>query len=307
MGRWSRIWNEYWFTPAPLADLAVFRIIATAGQLFLYLFLWRPLSGDFLAVSEIPHLYEPLAAVRVLLRPVGTDWVPTLSFVSVAFFVTVGALALSLLGLWTNVSLAAAAVGSVFVQAYAYSFGDVHHPEAIMAIALAILAISPCGRVLSVDNYRRRRRGTSLPIDATSPFARWPARLLICFLGLIYLSAAYYKFKAGGHGWLNGYTLQFYLLQDGLRWHKPLGVWLAGQHGIALVASAVTVLFEALFILVVFIPRLLWLMWPIGFGMHLGILLLMSAGFWEYLILYLAILPWSALVGAYRRRAFAKN
>lgn len=308
IGRMVRAWNSWWFRPAPLADLAIFRMLAAGGQLLVYAVIRRPLETTFLEVAEIPHLYEPLALVRFLMRPVGVEWTPTLVFISIVFWITIAALVLATIGLLTNAAMGVAAIGVAFLQAYAYSFGDFHHSEAIMAISLGILAISPCGRVLSVDRWRRSARnpGWREPgtFDQVSRYAAWPVLLLTCLFSLIYLSAAYYKFKSGGHGWFNGYTLQYYLLQDGLRWEKPLGVWLAGQHGIALVSSAVCVLFEALFFLVVIRPRLLWLFWPVGFGMHVGILVLMSAGFWEFLILYFALLPWSkALQWGRARRA----
>jgi len=305
-----RAWDNFWFKPAPLADIAFFRMVTAGGQLFLYLFVWRPVGREFVAVSEIPHFYDPLAAVKLFLLPMGGAWLPTLVSVTVLYWITVGFLAFAAIGLFTNVSLAFAAAGGVFLQAYVYSFGDFHHPEAIMWITLAFLALSPCGKVLSIDSLRRRaaesvRRGRFTPVaalDQMSPFARWPIRLLVCLFALIYLSAAYYKYLAGGHAWMNGYTLQYYLLQDGLRWNTPLGVWLAGQHGIALISSVVTVLFEALFFLVVFFPALMMIAWPIGFAMHVGILVLMSAGFFEYLVLYLAMLPWTSFLRWVRMR-----
>lgn len=310
MKRLGKIWNDYWFRPAPLADLAIFRIIAAGGQLFNYLVIWRPIHRDFAALSEIPHLYDPLAVVRLFLRPMGPEWLPPLAFLTVLFWITVAALVLATLGLLTNASLTAAAAGGLFLQAYAYSFGDFHHPEALMALALVCLALSPCGRVLSLDAIRRRartavarRRWVAAPaLDEMSAFARWPLRMLVALFALVYFSAAYHKYLTGGHAWMNGYTLQYYLLQDGLRWNRPMGMWLASHHGLAVVSSVVTMLFETFFFLAVFIPGLLLAAWPIGFGMHVGILVLMAAGFFEYLILYLALLPWTALFRWVRTR-----
>ena len=59
----------------------------------------------------------------------------------------------SFFGLFTNISLVAFAFLNVVLQAFIYSFGDVHHPEAVMMLALIALALSPSGRVLSVDAW----------------------------------------------------------------------------------------------------------------------------------------------------------
>ena len=55
---------------------------------------------------------------------------------------------LSLAGLWTRVSLALFAVGSLFVHTYKYSYGHDHHPPEMMVLALFSLALSPAARAL---------------------------------------------------------------------------------------------------------------------------------------------------------------
>jgi hypothetical protein len=105
------------------------------------------------------------------------------------------------------------------MQAFIYSFYDLHHPEAVMMLALLALALSPSGRVLSIDsllsqlrwNYRSRKFKIFKNIIAkTSIFARWPLTLLQWLFALIYLSAALTKLGRGGLDWVNGYTLQYY-------------------------------------------------------------------------------------------------
>ena len=71
MKKLLQAWDRYWFTPAPLVDLAMFRIIACAGQLFIYTVIWQPLDGTFVKLSGIPHMYQPLAALRFMFMPVG--------------------------------------------------------------------------------------------------------------------------------------------------------------------------------------------------------------------------------------------
>jgi hypothetical protein len=111
---------------------------------------------------------------------------------------------------------------------------------------------------------------------------------------LIYASATFCKLR---HGflWLNGYTLQWYLAQDALRWDRPAGMWLAGHHGITVVLSWVTLLFEGTFILVMFFPKLRWIYLPLGLSMHAGIYFLMAAPFFEFMGLYSVFIPWTTV------------
>ena len=99
---------------------------------------------------------------------------------------------MALIGLRTNTSLIIFAVGNVFMQAFAYSFGDFHHPEALMMITLSVLALSPAGGVLSIDDLRRRLRLNAEKkrfsvfniMDENSAFARWPLLLVQWILGV---------------------------------------------------------------------------------------------------------------------------
>jgi hypothetical protein len=110
------------------------------------------------------------------------------------------------------------------------------------------------------------------------------------------LSSALAKLSKSGLDWMNGYTLQFNLLDAGVRGVTPLGLWLGGQHGLAAIISWVVILFEATFWLVPLIPRLAWVYVPAGIGIHLGIYLAMGPDFFEFIALYIVFIPWTTLI-----------
>src|SRR5262245_29214351 len=135
-------WKRYWFRPAPLIYLAVCRIVFVAFQLLqLGLFDHRQ---EFTRLSAIPEaLYHPLPVLRVLTFPFewfgsgSLNWQawqfrPSYEFLEVTYWLTCTAGILALVGLKTNLSLLVFAVGSIFLQAFLYSFHDFHHPEAIL-------------------------------------------------------------------------------------------------------------------------------------------------------------------------------
>ena len=295
-----RRWNAYWFRPAPLVNLAICRIVVVASQLFLLVFTGYN-SNRFVQLAALPDsLYRPLPVLRPLLWPFGWSYRPSFETIFVTHWITVAAGVLALIGLRTNSALFVFAAGNIFMQAYFYSFGDFHHPEALMMITLSILALSPAGRVLSIDdlrfrlrlNVRKRRFDVSSILDEVSGFARWPLLLIGWMYALVYLSAAASKLRVAGFDWMNGYTLQYYLLEDGLRWGSDVGVWLGRHHTLVFALSWVTILFEGTFFLVLISPRLVGLYIPMGVALHAGIYVAMRAPFFAFMVIYTVFVPW---------------
>ena len=309
MRRLARAWQRYWFAPAPLLDLALARVAIVGFQLY---WIARPAYWDkVVARTELPDaLYHPLPILRLLVLPAGWEFRPGEDLLEAVFALTIVAGVLSLVGLFTNVALGGFVLGCAFLQSFLYSFGDFHHPEAVIILALGMLAVSPSGGVLSVDDLRRRFRSASevKRFEAfdlkreESPFAGWPLKLTGWLFVLIYASAAYFKLRNAGVDWANGHTLRYAMLRDGLRWDAPLGVWLAGRHGLMVVFSWVSLVFEATFVLVMLVPLTRWIYVPLGAGFHLGIYATMRATFQGYVATYAVFLPWRDGVERLTRR-----
>jgi hypothetical protein len=295
MSRAWRAWTAYWFAPQPMANLAVCRILWVAFQLGYWFTFGQDWLGD---LAEVPEaMYRPLFVVRWLLRPFGDPVSPPLEAVPAVYWVTVTAGLFALVGCLTTASLALFAAGSAFLQGLLYSFGDLHHSEAAMILALGLIALGPSGAALSVDAWWRRRRQHRPPQttrEPLSPFAGWPLRTVQWLLALIYLSAAWAKLTTAGWDWMNGFTLQYYLIRDGLRWQMPLGVWVGQMFPVAWLMGWASMLFEATFFLAVLRPRLARVYVPLGLAFHLGVVLMMLAPFFTYMLLYAAFAPWAA-------------
>jgi hypothetical protein len=308
MSRIAQAWTRYWFTPAPLFDLAVARVAIVGTQLFGLLVMTNHhwvLSG----LAGLPdELYDPLPVLHLMVAPLDWRYRPGFEVLETIHWLTVACGVTSLLGLFTNVSLAGFACGNVFLQAFEYSFGEFHHNDEVMMVALVVLALSPCGRSLSLDGLRRSRKeaahgsGRGPLAGGDSPFARWPLLVIRWMFVLAYLSAAFHKLKAAGLDWMNGYTLQWYMLEAALRYDLPLGVWVGHQLGLVVVLSWVTVLWEATFFLVLFVPALAWIYVPVGVGFHVGTWVLMQAAFYQYFGLYSVFVPWAAAYAWLLRR-----
>ena len=304
-GRVAGLWNGYWFRPGPLLDLGALRIIAVGTQVGLMLFDPRYGAESLAFAARIPDsYYHALPLLGAILSLFGGH-PPSLGFMQALHVGVTLVGVMALVGFLTNASLALFAAGCLFIQLWASSHGDIHHPEAVMMVALCVLAASKAGRALSVDAWLSRRAGKA-PGDGTedglSAEARWPILLLQWFFVLMYASAAYAKVRYGQGEWANGFTLQYYLAQDGLRWGSAIGVWLSQFHLFILLTQWGILLFQATFFLSMAYPPLKWAYVPAGMAMHVGIYILLRAPFLQWAMLYAIFIPWSRAFAMLRTR-----
>src|SRR5919106_130610 len=292
-GQLSKAWRRYWFRPTPLLYLALLRIIAVGTQLMMLLVEGVYGPPQLARLASLPNsMYQPLPALQLFLLPFGLDARPSFWLLTAVYWVTAAAGVSGLFGLKSRFSLFIFAAGNTFLQAFAYSFGDLHHPEALMIITLWLLPLSPAGSVLSLDSYLVSRNSPRRkPLQKQSIFAGWPILLVQNLFGLIYLDSALRKLYAGGADWVNGYTLQYYLYSDASRRGSEFGLWLAQQHTAACVLSWITILWEGTFFLVLIFPRLVWMYLPLGIGLHAGMGLAGVAWFYQFMALYAAFIP----------------
>ena len=276
-------------------DLGMLRIIAVATSLIMFIGLRSHLQGTFTLSGEF---FAPLPALKVLMLPFGWGSRPEPWLINSIYWVTVATGITALIGFRTNMSLLIYAIGNIFITAYIYSFSELHHREAVMAVMLLALAISPCGRVLSIDH--RMGKGFNGLVDSTvassthSPYAYWPILLLQIFFAMMYFSAVIWK-HASGLGWANGFTLQAYLVQDGIRHNSSFAIWFSQFHYFIYFVQLIVVAFQATFFLIIFFPKLRWIYIPLGLIFHIGILLTLTAPFYQWIALYLGFIPWSNL------------
>ena len=286
-----------WFAPASLVDLSIVRIVVVGTELVSLLAPGPSSLGRQLWLSGAPAAtFAPLPALKVLLLPVGWGARPGPMFLHAVWL---GALAfgiLALLGVYWRLTLALFAAASTLLIAHAYSYGEMHHGQALLVIALWVLCFAPSGAALSADAFvarwrtaRRTLRGESLPAD-DSRFARWPLRLIQWLLALAYLSAATSKLTMGGLDWLNGYTLAYYLVQDGTIHHNELALLVARFPAVCALLAAGALLFELTFSVAVLRPRLAWAYVVVGTVMHTTIYLLQHAVFFQFIALYTVFL-----------------
>ena len=299
----TRRLHDHWFAPAPLADLALVRVVLAATQLTLLLVPWLASDvGICLGCDPAFHhwlggvstdQFQPLPVLKLLLAPFGWGVRPSTGLLDAVWLTGVAAAVTSLLGLFTRASLLLLAGASTLLVAHAYSYGEQHHAEALITIALWTIALAPSGAAWSLDDLRARLRRAARGERFTphagprlSPHARWPLRLIQWLLVLIYLSAGTAKLANGGLEWFNGYTLAFYVADDAIDRGSALGVWFASQITLLKLVAIGAVVTELGFGGVMVWPRLTWLFILAGIGLHGGIYVLQRAPFPQLVALY---------------------
>lgn len=130
---------------------------------------------------------------------------------------------------------------------------DVYTPwnHAIVVFNLLILTISSGVNRYSVDTLWKSKQKIHL-VSNTVP--NWTLWLLKFNLVYSYFAGGIVKIKFG-LDWMNGYTLQYYLLFRHLHLDTPLGFELAQNFSLMIILSIGTVLLELLFPLVLFYRR----------------------------------------------------
>ncbi len=175
LGRRS-VWDSVLDWSGSVRAIAVLRIaIGPITLLHLRPFLVVAVDG----VSYDDHFWEPFI-----------PWLPHVPDRLWFALLWVGAAAALLLtiGLWTRV----AAITTFAVVAGNLLLSQTHfrHNRAFLVIVLGGIALLPAGRVLSIDAWRRRRRGaTPLPDVA----ALWPLWLLRAQVSMVYLASGISK------------------------------------------------------------------------------------------------------------------
>jgi hypothetical protein len=293
-------WNRYWFSDEPYFDLGLARIGIVALQLIT---LVNNQFDKLARVMTLPDvMYHPVALVRLIMLPWGWAAPPNPQLMFALYWITLLFGLGALVGLQTSLCMIVLAAGSLFLQAYLFSFGDLHHNEAVLLLAMAAVALGPCGRALSLDNLIAQRRHPTAPrvplLDYRGPYAGWPIKFVQWFFPLIYMSAAFSKLATNGYTlhWVNGFTLQYYFLQDSLR--KPdfaLGLWVSQFHGPLLFAQIVVMLYQVTYVLVIPFRKLAWIYLPVGLFFHFANYYALRTPFPEWILLLGVYIPWSVM------------
>jgi len=283
--------RRFFLTSGYALDLAVFRV-AVFGVLLAYLLAER---SEIVAFAEFPQeLRIPPAGWQGIVEEIPFS----AGSVSACWWLLVAVSVAGLLGVYARTAAWVAVPLAVYVLGVPQFFGKVDHNSQHLIWFLAILGASRCSDALSLSSlWRARTEGGAQP--QPSVLYSLPLRAVWLLIGLAYLSAGIPKLGGGG------IELQNYLYQ---RWAEldwePL-VRIDQYPALLWVASAATVAFECLFIVLIFFDRLRPYVAVAGLAFHNMTLLFMRIPFWTLQAAYVAFVPWTRILARVRRRPLA--
>ena len=189
---WVGAWTRFWFPTTTAVPLAVCRLVLVPAWLLVFAPPWDGLV--------VPLTYEPArinqTMILAVLRFVPIETFHTEGFLWGVYLVTTAGGVLATVGLFTRTSLLTFGLGHCLLVWHFYSYGELHHPEALFCVALVLLGLSPSGRCYSIDAWLGRR---SKHPDRWGPDAQMVRRPQFSWTRIKGESDVK---GGGGHGWV---------------------------------------------------------------------------------------------------------
>jgi hypothetical protein len=298
-----------WFARSPLGSGALRRLLREADHP-VNLAVWR-----IVLFGTVLFLTEPERLVWLAELPPELTWsrsgvgawfsalAPPASLMPWLVGALMAAAISALVGCYSRTSAALVTILGLLVFTELQLHGKtrwIHH----LLWMSALMAMAPCGDALSLDAWRRRRRGRPPALDPAVRYAL-PIRFTWLMLGVVYFFPGFWKFVYSGFDWFapenlgNRMLLRVYLkdLAPSPLFHAPPGLVSIG----AVAATS----FEILFVFLVLFRRLRPLLFLGVIGFHTFTNLLMGIDFRQVLLLAPVLVDWSGLFARLRGRGVA--
>ncbi len=285
---WRQTWIQFWFPTTTAVALAVSRLVLVPAWLLIFMKPWEQLA--------VTLTYDPVRIDQAIILGI-LSFVPVETFHTYevqrgVWMLTLVSGGLATVGLFTRTSLLTFGLGNIVLIGHLWSYGELHHPEALPCVAFILLGLSPAGRCYSIDSWigKRSKHPERWGPDATMDTATWALRTAQCLMGIAYFSSGSAKLLDGGLSWINGATLQTIVLTDYIRFGMPAGGWLIQSFWLCVVGAAMTIVVEVFFFVAVFVKTSRKYILPAGFALHIGIYVTMAAPFFTWVAMYVVFL-----------------
>jgi hypothetical protein len=246
----------------------------------------RLASGPYPELAIQPEaLFRPISFLRLL------DRMPSPEVVAVLQAFALGAAVLATVGLLTRVTLPLAWLAALPLVAMTSSLGKVVHNDVLLLLCLVPLLPSRAGAAWSLDARQR-------PPAAPGPAYGWPVRTAMVVVAGAYFFSGLAKLLHAGPGWVLSGNLRWvlYASSDTQPDPNPFALFVADRPLLAHLIAAATLAVELGFPLVLWRPRLAWVLLPAVVAMHAGIGLAMHLDYSAMAATALVVMvDWAAL------------
>ncbi len=282
------IFNNFMTGSSHPINLAMFRII-----FFGYLTIWLDIDR-VVWFSSLPSVFiDPPVGFETILNwvTIHPDWVVWTCrfylifciFATIGLFSKFSSFMVFLLGLW--------------VIGIPQFYGKVNGHNHLIWFSL-IMALAPCGDMLSVDSViqvlRNKKQKLLLPPNASSAYGL-PIRFIFLLLGVIYLFPGVWKFWSLGYDWIFSDNLKFIMYRVWVQ-NEYLPIFRLDQYPwIFQFGGLMTLLFEIGFIFIIFLPSLRRFLPLAALAFHNVTGLTLAIFFYVLQIVHVGLLNWKFL------------
>ncbi len=206
-------------------------------------------------------------------------------------WVCVACLLFSAFGLMTRVNLVVAAISFFFYEGTQLGFTKPpdsdysFHITNLTFFFLLVMAVAPhIDRHTLLTTLKKKNEPILIP--------EWPRKAMITMIAFAYFGAGYCRVLASPL-WMDGHTLQGYMMDKATRWDIGIGLELS-QHWLpCVILSIMTMALELGYPIVLAFPRFKPLMIVGGLMLHAGILTCMGINFFFFFAYnYFAFIEW---------------
>ena len=238
----------------------------------------RLATGPYLELAHQPAaLFRPISFLKLLHAMPPPALVGPVQVVAVACALAAAA------GLATRVTLPLAWLAAVPLVAMTSSLGKTVHNDVLLLLCLFPLLPADAGAAWSLDALRRRARSSARSSGAVpAPAHGWPVRTAMVVVAGAYGFTGLAKLLHAGPAWVTSGNLRWilYASSDAQPTPNPAALFVADRPLLAHLLAAGTLAVELAFPLVLWRPRLAWLLVPAVLALHAGIWVAMRLDYW---------------------------
>ncbi len=292
--RIARAWTSFWLAPGGRYATAAVRIaisLSLTWMLWRYATGWHHESTRYFKIGPW-LLYPGRPSESVLTAITVIAWGSTLAMFA---------------GAWSRASHAVSLVACTLIAAHGVSEGRTwSHIDVPPLLASIAFLGAPSGTVLSIDAWRRRRRGEQVPaVFQTS------VRLVLATVVSVFFIAGYWKLRADGgfgFGWALSDNLRHQILVR-FDWigipRTPIADWIVAESWRVRAVATLNLVSQLTPIVAIFLhrrPRLRACFAVLFIAEIVGLALVMDLWDLHWIPLAAVFVDWDALVAWARRR-----
>jgi hypothetical protein len=249
--------------------------------------------ADYGSVAHEPAaFFHPVFYMKLFARMPSPEVATTLQICGIITALAAAA------GLAIRLSLSLALVCSLVLNGMLNSAGRVIVGDAVLILCLLLLLA--CGTA-AAEAWSLNRKSSA---PARSVRYGWPIRTAMIAVALAYFFAGFQKWRYSGLPWMTSDNLRLILYDQA---HPSgLALFIANRPLLAHVFAAGALLLETCFPLVLFVPRLRWLLIPGAVAMHVAIRIALRLDYSaQWLTAVIVFVNWPVVV-AWLRQAVAR-